>query len=73
MTAPRADNLGQMMAVGAPGNQPQQAGWISAETSLRVQTDPQKEVPRARGRSGAESMVTVSYPDLVPLPHPLFL
>ena len=73
VTAPRADNLGRTMAAGAPGIQPQQAGWISAEASLRVQTDPQKEVPRARGRSGAESMVTVSYPHLAPLPRPLFL
>lgn len=54
MTEPRADNLGWRRAAGGPGIQPQQAGWISAQASLKVQTEPQKEVGGGQGRSRAK-------------------
>lgn len=53
---PRADNLGWRRAAGGLGHQPQQAGWISAEAALTVQTDlgPEKEVGESQGRSRAK-------------------
>lgn len=55
MTEPRADNLRWRRAAGGPGIQPQQAGWISAQASVKVQTEPQKEVGGGQGRSRAKN------------------
>lgn len=40
------------MAAGGTGIQPQEAGWIAAEASLRVQIGSQKEVPRGVAEDG---------------------